>query len=59
MTLQYCLTPPSREEIDREHARGRWVDIGAMSFRNLRVVSKKRLILLLMLGLTSPVLQFL
>jgi hypothetical protein len=57
--IQYCLTPPSREEIDREHARGRWLDIGAMSIRNLLRISKKRTMFFLLLGLSSPILQFL
>jgi hypothetical protein len=58
-TLQYCLTHPTREEVDQEHARGKWLDIGAMSTRNLLKISKKRVLFWLALALTSPILQFL
>ena len=41
----YCmqiLTAPTRSEIDRAHAQGRWLDIGVPSVRNLKWISTKR-----------------
>ncbi|MCJ1245531.1 hypothetical protein MMC30_002735 [Trapelia coarctata] len=37
-----CLSAPTRKDIDRAHARGKWLDIGVPSFRNLRNISRKR-----------------
>lgn len=48
-----CLSAPTRGEIDKEHAAQRWLDIGVPSLRNLRRISRRRLILWLLLGLTS------
>jgi len=48
-----CLSAPTRKDIDRAHARGRWLDIGVPSFRNLRNISRKRACLWWCLGLTS------
>ncbi|KAH0563315.1 hypothetical protein GP486_002121, partial [Trichoglossum hirsutum] len=31
-----CLCSPTREDVDRAHTRGNWLDIGVPSFRNLR-----------------------
>jgi hypothetical protein len=55
----YCLTPPSRKELDRAHSRGRWLDIGAMSWRNLRATSRLRVTYFILLALSSPILQLL
>ncbi|KAF2673576.1 hypothetical protein BT63DRAFT_467104 [Microthyrium microscopicum] len=55
--VMYCLTPPSRKELDQQHSQGRWLDIGAMSLRNLRAASKLRLSFFLLLALSSPLLQ--
>ncbi|KAL3461696.1 hypothetical protein BJX64DRAFT_260307 [Aspergillus heterothallicus] len=30
-----CLSAPAREDVDRAHAEGRWLDIGVPSMRNL------------------------
>lgn len=52
----YCmqlLSAPSRSEIDEAHAQGRWLDIGIPSVRNLRLVTKKKIILWWMLGVSS------
>ena len=52
----YCmqiLTAPTRSEIDRAHANGKWLDIGAPSVRNLRHISWKRLCIWICLGLSS------
>lgn len=52
----YCmqrLCAPTRSDIDEEHAQGRWMDIGVPSIRNLKVVSLKRKILWVSLGISS------
>ncbi|KAF2756565.1 hypothetical protein EJ05DRAFT_502068 [Pseudovirgaria hyperparasitica] len=47
------LMAPSRDEVDRAHAKRKWVEIGVQSLRNLKYISKKRAILWLLLGITS------
>ncbi|KAJ5961043.1 uncharacterized protein N7479_008193 [Penicillium vulpinum] len=52
----YCmqsLVAPSREEIDKYHARGRWLDIGCSSVRNLFLIGRSRLALWLVLLVTA------
>ena len=52
----YCmqiLTAPTRSEIDRLHAKGRWLDIGVPSVRNLRWISWKRVFIWTCLALSS------
>ncbi|CAH0003645.1 unnamed protein product [Clonostachys byssicola] len=52
----YCmqtLSAPTREDIDKAHKRGSWMDIGAPSLRNIRFVRKRRLFVCLSLALTS------
>ena len=41
-TMQ-CLTSPTRDEIDKAHARHEWLDIGVPSLRNLRRISWDRI----------------
>ena len=48
-----CLSAPTRKDIDRAHARGKWLDIGIPSFRNLRSIGRMRASLWWCLGLTS------
>ncbi|KAE8419468.1 hypothetical protein BDV36DRAFT_294303 [Aspergillus pseudocaelatus] len=48
-----CLSAPTRKDIDRAHGKGRWLDIGVPSIRNLRQGSRKRAILWLCLVLSS------
>lgn len=48
-----CLSAPTRKDIDIAHARGKWLDIGVLSIRNLRCISRKRIILWALLGLSS------
>lgn len=48
-----CLSAPTRKEIDRAHARGVWLDIGIPSVRNLRYISKRRVLIWALLGLSS------
>ena len=37
-----CLTAPTREEVDRGHAKGFWLDIGVPGIRNLRLIAPWR-----------------
>ena len=40
-TMQ-CLSSPTREEVDRAHAKEKWLDIGVPSVRNLFYITKTR-----------------
>lgn len=46
-------TSPTREEVDRAHKKGRWLEIGTQSWRNLSYVSKKNVSIWVVLALTS------
>jgi hypothetical protein len=48
-----CLTSPTREEIDAAHARGSYLNIGILSWRNVRTARKRRLCVLSLLTITS------
>jgi hypothetical protein len=48
-----CLSAPTRKEIDRAHAAGTWLNIGIPSFRNLRYIRRRRVVLWFLLGLSS------
>lgn len=54
-----CLSAPTRAEIDKAHAAGTWLDVGILSFRNLRHVRRRRLCLWVLLGLISVPLHLL
>ncbi|KAJ4286430.1 hypothetical protein N0V90_013129 [Kalmusia sp. IMI 367209] len=57
----YCmqrLVAPTRKEIDDAHAKKRWLDIGMPSVRNLASISRSRMALWLLLGLSSIPLHF-
>ncbi|KAI9924291.1 hypothetical protein MW887_007241 [Aspergillus wentii] len=52
----YCmqtLAAPTREDIDRRHARGKWLDIGVPSAGNLSVVGPYRVALWFVLLITA------
>ena len=52
----YCmqlLSSPSRSEVDRAHAKRKWLDIGIPSVRNLSSLKKKKVILWWILGISS------
>ncbi|KAL4733484.1 hypothetical protein BDV11DRAFT_175653 [Aspergillus similis] len=51
-TMQ-TLVAPSREEVDEEHNKGRWLDIGTPSTRNLFVVGRYRVWLWAVLLITA------
>lgn len=48
-----CLSAPTREEVDKAHAQGKWMDIGILSPRNLRRISGKRTLLWVLLAVSS------
>ena len=51
-TMQ-CLASPTREEVNRAHAKRIWLDIGVPSVRNLRQISQSRMILWWFLGFSG------
>lgn len=57
-TMQ-CLASPTREEIDYAHRRGMWLDIGVPSMRNLSKISRTRVIIWVILVLSSVPLHLL
>jgi hypothetical protein len=50
--MQY-LSAPTRDEVTHAHAKGKWLDIGVLSMRNLVTIEKKRAMLWLVLAATS------
>ncbi|KAE8334706.1 hypothetical protein BDV24DRAFT_172155 [Aspergillus arachidicola] len=48
-----CLSAPSRKDVDRVHAHGKWLDIGTPSVANLRVMSWVQITIWCLLVLTS------
>jgi hypothetical protein len=51
-TMQ-VLSSPTRTDIDRAHARGRWLDIGLLSTRNLWNIPAKRSVVWCLLAASS------
>lgn len=52
----YCmqsLVAPTREEVDACHAKGEWLDIGTASIRNLFKISRRRVVLWIVLLITA------
>lgn len=52
----YCmqvLSAPTREEVNKAHAKGFWMDIGVPSVRNLGKISRQRLLFWWILGCSS------
>jgi hypothetical protein len=52
------LAAPTREEVDKAHLNRKWLDIGVPSWRNLRSISRTRLMMWFVLGLSSVPLHF-
>lgn len=52
------LAAPTRREVDRAHSEGKWLDIGVPSWRNLRSISRTRLLIWWCLALSSIPLHF-
>ncbi|KAF4822696.1 hypothetical protein CGCSCA5_v002509 [Colletotrichum siamense] len=50
---QQVLTSPTREEIDRSHAKKEWLHIGTPSSKNLTRIARKRVLVWTFLGLCS------
>ena len=48
-----CLSAPTREEVDKAHAEWYWLDIGVLSFRNLKKIAARRTFLLVLLAMSS------
>lgn len=48
-----CLCAPTRSDVDRAHAKGKFLDIGVPSVRNLRNVPLYKTLMWWMLGLSS------
>jgi hypothetical protein len=48
-----CLSAPSRQDVDRVHAIGKWLDVGTPSIANLRVMKWKQISLWCLLFLSS------
>lgn len=44
---------PTREEVDRAHGQHRWLHIGALSFRNMRGIAKRKVLVCLVLAMSS------
>ncbi len=51
-TLQ-VLSSPTRDELDKFHKRGEWLDIGVLSLRNIRALPRWRASLCVLLSLSS------
>ena len=51
-TMQ-CLSSPTRKDIDRAHSKNIWLDIGVPSLRNLKQISRFRVMLWWMLAVTT------
>lgn len=51
-TMQ-VLCSPTRHDINTAHAHSKWVDIGLLSFRNLKAIPRKRAALALTLAFSS------
>jgi hypothetical protein len=47
------MTAPTRADVDKAHSNGKWVEIGAQSWRNLAYVSKRNAFLWGVLALTG------
>jgi hypothetical protein len=54
-----CLSAPTREEVDSAHSARKWLDIGIPSIRNLRRISRPRLVVWVLLGLSTAPLHLL
>ncbi|KAI9044647.1 uncharacterized protein KD926_011617 [Aspergillus affinis] len=47
------LSAPSREDVDAAHSKGKWLDIGIFSYRNILAMDNRRKLIWLVLLLTS------
>lgn len=51
-TMQ-VLSSPTRKDVDKAHAKNEHLDIGVLSTRNLSRIPRRRLVLFLLMGLSS------
>ncbi|KAL1629800.1 hypothetical protein SLS56_005196 [Neofusicoccum ribis] len=51
--IQQCLSAPTRREVDLAHLKGIWLEIGQPSLRNLRFVPRWKLLMWILLALSS------
>jgi hypothetical protein len=54
-----CLSAPTREEVDSAHSARKWLDVGIPSIRNLRRISRLRVVVWVLLGLSTAPLHLL
>ena len=47
------ISSPTRKEVDIAHQKGRWLDVGIPSMRNLRGISWMRIVMWSILALSS------
>jgi hypothetical protein len=52
------LAAPTRKEVNKAHGKGKWLDIGVPSIRNLSSIHRSRLIMWLVLGCSSIPVHF-
>lgn len=52
------LAAPTRKEVDKAHSQQTWLDIGVPSFRNLFSIKRSRVVLWVLLALSSMPLHF-
>lgn len=48
-----CLSAPTREDVNKAHQGGSWLDIGVISLKNLRFIRPIKLVFWSLLGLSS------
>lgn len=52
----YCMqiiTAPTRADIDKHHAKRKWLDIGCLTWRNIRALDRRRLAFFLVMFVTT------
>ncbi|KAF2834551.1 hypothetical protein M501DRAFT_922725, partial [Patellaria atrata CBS 101060] len=48
-----CLSAPTRLDVDKAHVKGRWLDIGVPSVRNISAIGWARVLLWFSLAISS------
>ncbi|KAM0417299.1 hypothetical protein ACHAPT_012680 [Fusarium lateritium] len=48
-----ALVAPTREEANRAHSMGEWVEIGVQSIRNFRFISRRKIVFWVLFSITS------
>ena len=47
------LAAPTRDEVDKAHAQGKWIHVGVLDFLNFKYITWKRIILCVLIALSS------